>query len=585
MKRKNLFLSLIGSILVAVAIVTVTVVSVIKPKTNNKDGVPGADNININNGVSDDVDIATKYDLENKFNRNGSEEYPYIIYSADNFKTLISTLGGEKRIVTVPVTEEVTGEDGETKTVNLLDEYGHLVFVKVLDENGEETYDVNHFELVNDIDFSGVAFTTLFNNGKAFIGSIDGNGFAIKNISINVNEKNFETEFSFVKDGNRYSRIALFGETKGAVLKDMTIDNLKVSVPSIVYSYISAAKYEIENPYAEMVVAGISAYATDTTLSNVTLNAEVDGSSYFIDDVDKDGNYLAENAMGGVTAVAKNLTIENSTMNIKLSANAGGEYLVGGIAAYGTIAKVSKSSIDVEMITSYSRRLTMAGMFAYGNTLNIQDTIVRFTLKEIANAETRNAYVASLTKDGTAKASDMSTAAGLVAVLRANNDTQKTTISNVKVTSNIDFDCIYAGAILDVYSTDAFNKSLVTLSDIVVDANANVLALHGIARQLVATTVTYSEDARIEGYYNVKLAGDVKLSKYEVKINSTTTDERDVMTILVATKEVDDNTGVNYVAFSWSDLYVEISSNLNSKLVLGDAIAALVKSFGSFKVV
>ena len=57
------------------------------------------------------------------------------------------------------------------------------------------------------------------------------------------------------------------------------------------------------------------------------------------------------------------------------------------------------------------------------------------------------------------------------------------------------------------------------------------------------------------------------------------------MTILVATKEVDDNTGVNYVAFSWSDLYVEISSNLNSKLVLGDAIAALVKSFGSFKVV
>ena len=46
--------------------------------------------------------------------------------------------GGEKRIVTVPVTEEVTGEDGETKTVNLLDEYGHLVFVKVLDENGEE---------------------------------------------------------------------------------------------------------------------------------------------------------------------------------------------------------------------------------------------------------------------------------------------------------------------------------------------------------------------------------------------------------------------------------------------------------------
>ena len=585
MKRKNLFLSLISSILVAVAIVTLTVFSVIKPKTNNKDGVPGAENININNGVSDKDDLATKYDLENKFNRNGSEEYPYIIYSADNFKTWISQLGGEKRLVTVPVTEEIIDENGETKTVNKLDEYGHLVFVKVLDENEKDTYDVNHFELVNDIDFNGVEYKTLFNNGKAFIGKIDGNGYALKNITINVNEKNFETDFSFVKDGNRYSRIALFGETKGAVIKDITIDNLKVSVPSIVYSYISAAKYEIENPYAEMVVAGVSAYATNTTLSNVTLNADVDGSSYFINDVDKDGNYLAENAMGGVVAVAENLIIEKSKINVKVSANAGGEYLVGGIAAYGTTAKVANSTINVEMSTSYSRRLTMAGMFAYGRSLDVKDTKVNFTLKEIAGTDARNAYVASLTKDGKAKASEMPTAAGLVAVLRANNDAQKTKISNVKVTSNIDFDCIYAGAVLDVYSTDAFNKALVTLSDIVVDASANVLALHGIARQLVATTVTYSEDARIEGYCNVKLAGDVKLSVYEVQINSTTTDNRDVMTILVATKEVDDKTGVNYIAFSWSDLYVEISSNLNSKLVLGDAIAALIKSFGSFKVV
>ena len=48
MKRKNLFLSLISSVIVAVAIVTVTICSFIKPKTNQGNVNPGADNININ---------------------------------------------------------------------------------------------------------------------------------------------------------------------------------------------------------------------------------------------------------------------------------------------------------------------------------------------------------------------------------------------------------------------------------------------------------------------------------------------------------------------------------------------------------
>ena len=46
MKRKNLFLSLISSVLVAVAIVTVTICSVIKPKTNDMREAPSITIIN-----------------------------------------------------------------------------------------------------------------------------------------------------------------------------------------------------------------------------------------------------------------------------------------------------------------------------------------------------------------------------------------------------------------------------------------------------------------------------------------------------------------------------------------------------------
>ena len=587
MKRKNLFLSLISSVIVAVAIVTVTICSVVQPKKNNNNNAPVVDNININTGVDnkpDDeevVDPTVQYDLENTFNRNGSKEYPYIIYSTENFKSMLTTLGGKQRVVTAPVTEEITDENGETKTVNKLDENGRLIFEAVLDEKGNKTYGVNHFELVNDIDFAGEEFVTLFNQGEAFIGNINGNGFSLKNISINVTPENFEA-VSYTHNGNRYLQVALFGETNGSTFENLKIDTLKVNVSSDVHDYISAAKYKSENPYAEMVVAGFAGYAIDTKLQNVEMNAEVAGSSYYVNDVDADGNYIAENAMGGLVAIAENLTIDSSKLNIKVSANAGSDYLLGGVAGYGRTAKIAKSEINVNMETTYSRKLSIAGLFAYGRTLDIADTSVNFALTETASEETRNAYVTSLTANGKAQASDMVAVAGLVSVLRANDDTQKTTISNVKVTSNIDFDCIYAGAILDTYSTSDKtvneNKSLITLSDILVDTNANVLALHGFARQLVATTVTYSEDARVDGYYNIKLAGDVKLTVYEASINATTKVERGAVTIFTAVEK-------SFINYAYKDLFIKVSNSVDRALMTGfDRWSIMANSFGDYDV-
>ena len=573
MKRKNLFLSLISSVLVAVAIITVTIVSVIKPNTKpNGDKGNQGDNISI---VTDDE----KYDIENNFNRNGSEEYPYIIYSADSFKNLISKFGGENRVITKPATE-IVEIDGVQTEVLKKDSEGHLIFERVLDAEGKETYGVYNFEFARDVDFSETEYVTLFNAGKPFIGNIDAKGFALKNVSIGVTTENLMTKFSFINANKRYARIALFGEIEGSVIKNMKVESLNVSVASDVFAYINDAQYAYaDGQFAELVVAGIAGVARNATISSVSLDARISGSSYALKN---EGNaLLADNAMGGVVAVAENLTVDGSKVSVSISANAGSEYLIGGVAAYGRIAKVSNSEIAVAIDASYSQRLTMAGMFAYARTLEATDCSVNFVLNETASQEARNAYVNELTNGNTtlAQAGKMSTAAGIACVIRANNSTQKTVISNVTVKSNVDFDCIFAGAILDTYSTSPTTKDLITLTDIIVDANAKVLALHGFARQLVATTVSYGDAKLAEGYFNIKISGSARLNKYISSVNATETVTRGGATIFTAAEK-------KYVSYLYKDLFIQVTSDADTCFMNGfDRLSIKTNSFGSYTVI
>ena len=573
MKRKNLFLSLISSVLVAVAIITVTIVSVIKPNTKPKgDKGNQGDNISI---VTDDE----KYDIENNFNRNGSEEYPYIIYSADSFKNLISKFGGEKRVITKPATETVEIDGVQTEVLKK-DSEGHLIFERVLDADGKEIYGVYNFVFARDVDFSETEYVTLFNAGKPFIGNIDAKGFALKNVSIGVTTENLMTKFSFINANKRYARIALFGEIEGSVIKNMKVESLNVSVASDVFAYINDAQYAYaDGQFAELVVAGIAGVAKNATISSVSLDARISGSSYALKN---EGNALiADNAMGGVVAVAENLTVDSSKVSVSISANAGSEYLIGGVAAYGRIAKVSNSEIAVAIDASYSQRLTMAGMFAYARALEATDCSVNFVLNETASQEARNAYVNELTNGNTtlAQAGKMSTAAGIACVIRANNSTQKTIISNVTVKSNVDFDCIFAGAILDTYSTSPTTKDLITLTDIIVDANAKVLALHGFARQLVATTVSYGDAKLAEGYFNIKISGSARLNKYISSVNATETVTRGGATIFTAAEK-------KYVSYLYKDLFIQVTSDADTCFMNGfDRFSIKTNSFGSYTVI
>ncbi len=541
MKRRNLFLSLISSVIVAVAIVTVTICTVIPKKKAQQDGKPGVTTPIV------DVNDNKKYEDMNLYERDGSKARPYVLYSAESFVDMLEDFGGTAGM---------------------------------------------YFEVVKDIDFAGYnynnqenkGFVTLFNKGLAFKGNIDGNGYSLNNITINVTTENLESDFSYAYDGNRYASIALFGEVEGSRIEELKINKLDVNVAPDVYGFISGAGYDMPNaPFAEMVVSGIAGISRDVTLANVELDAEVAGSAYIISSVS------SKNSIGGVSAVAHNLTVKDSKIDVAIEANSGKDYLVGGVAGYAYGTELKDSVINARIDTTASRNLIMAGVYAYARAFDGANLDVNFTLSETASQANRNAYIENLTTDNKgaeclADAGKMSLIGGLVATLRANDSSQATKLTNINVNSNVDFDGVFAGAIFDVYSTSKATFGLVELHNIIVTADVNVLAVHGFARQLVATTVTY-DNTDAADYYNIKITGNVNFEKYvgKVYVTDILSGETTLETVTYHAATVLTATDVKYVDCSYKDLFIEASSDIDATLQTGiNGLSIRVGAFGSY---
>ena len=87
MKRRNLFLSLICSIMLAVALVTFTVISVVPTKDkSNKNQT--SQNVSDTGNTGDNQKPENPDVLINE-GRDGSEELPYVIYSAETFESFV----------------------------------------------------------------------------------------------------------------------------------------------------------------------------------------------------------------------------------------------------------------------------------------------------------------------------------------------------------------------------------------------------------------------------------------------------------------------------------------------------------------
>lgn len=578
MRRKNLFLSLICSVLVAVTMISFTVYSLVSTKSNKGQIDNAGTNVSI---VGDgNVDPGDEIVIDENINelRDGSEELPYVLFSADNFAEMLSAYGSETQPKRKVVKEQVMVEDesgalvpkydeqGEPVLQNKIDEDGNLVYEYELDAQGNKIYVPYCFELGKNIDFAGANVEPLFNNGKKFIGTIDGNGFKLKNISISVNAEEFEDKYSHTVGDYRVAHIALFGDVEGATITDIAVEDMSVTVEESVYTYVRDVKYDASKGfYKEIIVGTFAANASDTTFEKVSVKASINGFAYAIYEQNKAAGY---NALGGLVAVADGVEVKDSTIDVDIIANTGLNFYVGGVAAYAYETSVENTFVDVSVKSNFAQRLTVAGMFVKADTLTVVDSNVEFVLAEkSATAAERAEYVEGL--GTTAHNNNLGKAAGVVVFLTANDDTQKSVFNNVSIVANVDYDCIYAGVIMDVDTTSKTNMELVKLTNVDVNSNVNVLVAYGYARQLIAATVVFNENTTAA---NITLTGNTKLEKYIVS-GST---EQNYSATLFTYKD-----NYRYLTVDIGTLRFKITTAIAEKLGSTDNLRIKNKTYGA----
>ena len=460
MKRRNLFLSLICSVILTVALATFTIVSVVKP---GKKGQNDNQSTNVSTSVSDKRPNLNE-------DRDGSAELPYLIYDVDTFNHYIGN-------------------------------YGHADV-----SNGEE---VCYYELADDIDFAGINYSTLFNKGKAFNGNIDGKGFALKNISINVNRDNFvEFAYKSAEDGNRYNaHIAIFGAIENAEIKDVKISGISVNVAEDVYTFVSSAEFAktYGDAVNEITVSTLAAIAKDSTVS-VEVEGQISADAYGIY---AENHVQGYNAVGGVVAVANGTMISNTKVAVEFNSGAPVEgesknYFVGGVAGYAYHSTIIDTVVDFDVNATYEQAIYVAGVAGYAFDAIVENVDVKLDVTEVGSRK-------KVQNGDTINIENYTWVAGAVTIIKA-DASNKTSLTNVTINANVDIDVVYAGVVVEVWSIGT--EKAVKFIDIIVASNVNVLEAFGFARDVANCEfdLTKTEvDIENEGVYNVKLTGKVRL--------------------------------------------------------------------------
>ena len=235
----------------------------------------------------------------------------------------------------------------------------------------------NTYELVADLDLSSVANWSPMGGldsyqGTAFKGTFDGKNHTISNLTCNDTHANYATA-------------ALFGVTKDATIKNLTLSNVNV--------------------HSSHYAAALVAYTSDgsTTIKNCHVNGgsiisspELVGSSY--DNGDK----------------------------------------VGAIIGYANNANIINCSVEDVTLQAYS---DLGGLSGYMNAGTLDDN----TLKDVTLTQSdENAYKWVDSNDHSQGTADMSETVGLVVGGRSNSDviaqannTEMNTITNVNITDPV----------------------------------------------------------------------------------------------------------------------------------------------------
>lgn len=482
MKKRNLFLSLMCSIILTIALVAVTIVGVVVPKNNSNNG-PATPSTSVSNrytpssGASDNE------------GRDGSEENPYLIYDAQSF-------------------------------IDLLKEHGAYV-------EGEEG---KYFELTNNINFEGVNFVTLFGQGTSFGGHIDGKGFSVDNITIHVTVDNIN-EFVYLtknEDTNKLvyvANVGFLGNTLEAEIKNLDFAGLTINVDDEVYPYVASAEFANNNGHAfrQLTIGSVVATAIDTNIEEVNVNATINASAYSIY---ADGVVAGYNAVGGLVGVLSdsNISLSKAVVTVNAEDVYTSNYFIGGIAGYAYDSTIEAINAELTVNAGYDQRLYIGGVMGYAIATDVVAKEVEEELVEnnvvLKVAETKAIDAQKLYE--LIDKNQVTLVAGIVVTVVADDMNDACTIADVNVKADVNMNCYYAGAVYEIqsaaYDPEAPNYSVkeyfVTIKDIISDSNVNVLKAYGLGKDIIFANVDLSKSESVgsitDGYeYNIRITGSV----------------------------------------------------------------------------
>jgi len=175
------------------------------------------------------------------------------------------------------------------------------------------------FVLQNDLDFTGVVFSTPFTS--AFTGSFDGQGFTISNITI-TESRLYNGVFGYISSGS---------------VKDLTLDNITIGTENAPIKTSSSTKTGILSGYQASSLS---------TIENIIIK----NSHIFLESSSSLYAYVG-GIVGEIRGSVSNIEVSNSSVNVLATSN--GTLRVGG--GYGYIfesGKATNHKIEIDVVAS-----------------------------------------------------------------------------------------------------------------------------------------------------------------------------------------------------------------------------------------
>lgn len=351
--KKGLISSLIVGLLVTVTLGLYTVVNVLKG--GEAPFVPSSTTVNVAFRTGDTTNMFMGYSENNgtltftlpaeatnnplKYN----EETGLYEASEAGEVTAVLKLDEKGSTRTVKVKVYTQGVGNSPLTPYIIASAAHLVeFANIINEVGEQgstgVEKPEYVELVSDIDLAKIDWKPIGVRGHFFQGNFEGNGFTIKNLSMNVNSSNYKDYVSVNTDGEPlgYIELGFFGRIAGSSIKDLNFENASVNVAREVYDLLKAP-VEPGSEYTRIINLNIGTVAASARYSYITgcdslstISTRIYGFSYT-----NEADNVA-NGIGGVVGLAEHVQISNYSVKMNIINNIADfkESYIGGIAGY-----------------------------------------------------------------------------------------------------------------------------------------------------------------------------------------------------------------------------------------------------------